>query len=156
MLIGFYFFDSWTPVDETEINSIESAIDKGTKSVRFHLQRALELLSDKKLPDYRNSIKESISAVESACQTLSGNSKATLGDGLKLLKSKTPLHPAFETALIKLYGYTSDDGGIRHALAESTKPPSFADAKFMLVACSAFTNYLWTKAAEDGIQLSNS
>jgi len=140
--------------DETEIISIESAIEKGTKSVRAHLQRALELLSDKKQPDYRNSIKESISAVESTCQTISGNSKATLGDSLKLLKSKKPLHPAFEAAIVKLYGYTSDGGGIRHSLTESTEQPSFADAKFMLVACSAFTNYLWTKAAEDGIQFS--
>lgn len=139
--------------DENEISSIESAIDKGTKSVRSHLQRALELLSDRKQPDYRNSIKESISAVESACQTISGNSKASLGDGLKLLKSKTQIHPAFDAALLKLYGYTSDEGGIRHSLTEATGQQSFADAKFMLVACSAFSNYLWTKAAEGGLKL---
>jgi len=44
------------------------------------LSRALELLSDRKQPDYRNSIKESISAVEATCQVFASKSRATLGD----------------------------------------------------------------------------
>jgi hypothetical protein len=139
--------------DKHEIGAIESAIDEATKSVRSHLQRALELLSDRKNHDYRNSIKESISAVESACRAVSGNPKGTLGECLKTLKTNAPLHPALEGAFLKLYGYTSDQGGIRHALADSSDPPSFADAKFMLVACSAFTNFLWTKASENGVKI---
>jgi hypothetical protein len=142
--------------DHNEIEAIESAIDKGVLSTRTHLQRALELLSDRIQPDYRNSIKESISAVEATCQTLARNSKATLGDCLKLLNAKKPLHPAFEQAFHKLYGYTSDEGGIRHSLAEESEHPTFADAKFMLVACAAFTNYLWTMAAESEVKLKQS
>jgi hypothetical protein len=44
----------------------------------------------------------------------------------------------------KLYGYTYDkETGIRHAMINDSKyPPDFADAKFMLVACSALVNYL--------------
>jgi len=44
-----------------------------------------------------------------------------------------------------LYGYTSDSGGIRHALSDEDVTPTFEDAKFMLVSCSAFINYLKAK-----------
>lgn len=135
--------------DENELSAIQNALDDSPKSARDHLIRALELISERASPDYRNSIKESISAVESISRELSGNSKATLGDCLKTIKSTTPIHPALESAFLKLYGYTSDSGGIRHAITEDTQPPSFSDAKFMLVACSAFTNYLLTKIAEN-------
>ena len=139
--------------DEHEVAAIESAIDKSTKAASQHLSQALSLLSDRTKPDYRNSIKESISAVESLCQTISKNPKGTLGDCLKSLKAKSHVHPALEGAFSKLYGYTSDSGGIRHALADSTEQPTFADAKFMLVACSGFIGYLWARAAEAGIKL---
>lgn len=43
--------------------------------------------------------------------------------------------------------------GIRHALKEDTMTPTYADARFMLVCCSAFTNYLWTVAAELDISI---
>jgi hypothetical protein len=44
-----------------------------------------------------------------------------------------------------LYGYTSDESGIRHAILES-KDIGFAEAKFMLVTCSAFVNFAVDKA----------
>ena len=134
--------------DQTEIETIETALDKAVSSIRIHLERSLALLSDRKAPDFRNSIKEAISAVEAACQTVSGKSNATLGDCLKVLREKQPFHPAFEQALNKLYGYTNDHGGIRHALTDTSDAVSYADAKFMLVAASSFINYLWAKAAE--------
>ncbi|MGC1370798.1 MAG: hypothetical protein WA824_01555 [Candidatus Sulfotelmatobacter sp.] len=50
---------------EVDIEGIDAALAGPSDPVRTHLRRALELLSDKANPDYRNSIKESISAVES-------------------------------------------------------------------------------------------
>ena len=63
------------------------------------------------------------------------------------------MHPALEQALIKQYGYTSNEGGIRHALSDNSLAPSYADAKFMLVSCSAFINYALAKAAELGMKI---
>lgn len=134
--------------DDNEINSIENALDIQVSTTKDHLNRALELLSDKKMPDYRNSIKESISSVESYCQIITKNDKATLGDCIKILKNHQILHPSFEQALNKLYGYTSDANGIRHALNEEETELNYSDAKFMLVVCSAFINYLNTKTSE--------
>ena len=134
--------------DENEIRAVEESIDTGGGSVRAHLQRALELLTDRKAPDYRNSIKESISAVEAICQEIAKKPNATLGQCLGEIKRKRHVHPAFEQALLKLYGFTSDSGGIRHAITEEGEKPSYADAKFMLVSCSALTNYFRTLLSE--------
>ena len=128
--------------DAQEIEMLEEALaDSDFPGVSNHLQRALELMSDRKNPDYRNSIKESISAVESLCQAITGNPKATLGDALKVIERAGKLHPALKGAFSQLYGFTSDEGGIRHAMLEEPKLSS-ADARFFLMACTAFANYL--------------
>lgn len=129
-----------------EIKEIEQALNENTsvRSVYVHLQTALTLLADRKKPDYRNSIKESISAVEALCKVISEGDKATLGQALKEVEKKCPLHPAFKRAFDNLYGYTSDADGIRHSLLDESSL-GFEDAKFMLVSCSAFINYLRAK-----------
>lgn len=140
---------------EEEIQSIESALDNTSSlsGAHAHLRSSLSHLSSRSNPDYRNSVKEAISAVESLSQALTGDSKATLGAALKVLEQKSGLHPALKASLSSLYGYTSDSDGIRHAMLEESSL-TFADAKFMLVACTAFINYLVAKAAEAKIELS--
>ena len=65
-----------------------------------------------------------------------------MGELLKHVEQKAPLHPALKDAFSRLYGYTSDEGGIRHALMDDSRAVTFEEAKFMLVACSAFINYV--------------
>lgn len=133
--------------DENEIQEIEDALIITNKwsSINTHLATSLKLLSDRKSPDYRNSIKESISAVEAMCVLITGKPKATLGNALKKVEEKYKIHPALQSAFSSLYGYTSDSGGIRHSLIEGDKDILQEDAKFMLVSCSAFINYLKSK-----------
>jgi len=135
---------------ETEISEIEEAlkIKDPFKPIIRHLNNSLKLLSDKKTPDYKNSIKESISAVEAMCQIITQNKKATLGDALKLIEKqgKIQLHQALKMAFNKLYGYTSNASGIRHGSGLMEEQDlDFEDAKFILVTCSAFINYLKEK-----------
>jgi hypothetical protein len=131
---------------EEEILAIEQAMSHGNqfKPAVAHLETALARLADRASPDYRNSIKESISAVEAVCQILAGDPKATLGQALK----KIGIHPALEKGFSSIYGYTSDADGIRHALSEESTVDA-DDAKFFLVSCSAFVNYLIAKSAEN-------
>jgi hypothetical protein len=99
--------------NESEIKAIEEAASMDNSALRpvsEHIQTALKKLSDRNEPDYRNSIKESISAVESLCQVIAGE-RATLGDALKLIKSKVELHPALAKGFSSIYGWTSDEGG---------------------------------------------
>jgi CBS domain-containing protein len=100
-------------------------------------------LSQKPDPDLRNAIKEAISSVESAARVLTGKPKATLSDAIKILEKARQVHPALKDAWIKLYGYTSDEPGVRHAMTEEPGI-DFATAKYMVVSCAAFVNLLST------------
>jgi hypothetical protein len=140
---------------QEEIETIEAALYSPGPfaGVRLHIETALNMLADRESPNYRNSIKESISAVESLAKVVTGKEKATLADALKVIDSKVSLHGALKEALAKLYAYTSDADGIRHAMLEEASL-TFNDAKFMLVACSAFINYVIGKCAESGLTFS--
>jgi hypothetical protein len=135
-------------VDANEVASISRAISAGDRfaGAREHMQAAVRLFSKKPDPDYRNSIKEAVSAIESVARVITGNAKATLGDALKKIGERMPIHPALRDAMAKLYGYASDEGGIRHALLEESNIDE-AEAKFMIVACSAFVNFCVQRSA---------
>lgn len=128
--------------DEQERTMLEGALaDTRFAAVTAHLERALTLLADRKQPDFRNSIKESISAVEAMARLVSGNDKATLGEALKVLEKNGKLHAALKDGFSKLYGYTNDEHGIRHAMLDE---PDLTqdDAKYFLLSCTSFVNYL--------------
>ena len=57
---------------EEEISSIEKALKESKDNVREHLNKALDLYSKRPVADYRNSIKESISAVEAISRNITG------------------------------------------------------------------------------------
>lgn len=132
---------------KNEIVSIETALATSSKNVQLHLNKALELYSLRPVGDYRNSIKEGISAVEAFCRDKTG--ERTLGQALKHLENNGVLIPSLlKSAFDKLYAYTNQpDTGIRHALMddEGKYTPSSDEALFMLISCSAFINYLNSK-----------
>lgn len=124
-------------VSEEEITSIDETLKNPYNTVKKHYTNALNKLYKDK--DYANSIKESISSVEAMCQVINGG-KEELNKALKNLK--IVIHPALEQAYIKLYAYTCDENGARHANGIGEKDASFLEAKYMLISCSAFVNYL--------------
>lgn len=138
--------------NEVELSAVEETLFSSFDVVEKHMKKALSLYSDRLHPDYENSVKESISAVESICCIITGESgkTATLGATLKKLeKHGIHIHEAMKSAFEKLYGYTSDENGIRHG-GINFKGASSDDARYMLVSCSAFINYLtaqYTKMA---------
>lgn len=128
-------------IDKTEITTIEEASDTKFDGCNTHIKKATHYLYDREKPDYKNSIKESISAVESICRVIAGDG-ATLGDALKVLEKKRGLKGQLKSGFEKLYNYTNDKGGIRHAEGLFVSEVTFEEAKYMLVSCSAFVNYL--------------
>lgn len=147
-MAGYQFIDQLvTPItSQAEVGEVEAALqDTKFAGVDKHLKRSLELLSDRRNPDYRNSIKEAISAVEAMARQITGNPKASLGDALSTLSRDGNLHGGLKAGFSSLYGYTSDEGGIRHGML--TEPHlTQADARYFLVSCSAFVNYLKASA----------
>jgi hypothetical protein len=135
---------------ETEIAAILEASSNNEgkfASSRQHIHAALSLLAKKPEPDCRNSIKESISAVEATVKAINGVSSDTLGRGLKSMRKREFADSALLEGFEKIYGWSSDKEGIRHALMDSPTLGT-AEAKFFLVACSAFSNYLRTLDSE--------
>ena len=125
-----------------ELEMLETALAESRfAGVDTHLQQALDLYAKRDNPDYRNSIKESISAVEQMAKIVSGKPKATLSEALKEVEKKGSLHKALKDGFIKLYGYTSAAGGIRHAIMDEPKLTA-ADARYFLLSCTSFINYL--------------
>lgn len=108
----------------------------------IHLSKALKFISDKPHPDYRNSIKESISAVGSVVRKITNAN--SFGDGLKYLEQHgLTVNRQLKEGLNKFYNYTNDTStGIRHEIIDAPNPPDFETAKFMLISCSAFINYI--------------
>ena len=151
--IGYRFIGrKITPItDKQEMSAIEDACNSSIDGCRKQIQKAVAFLADRQNPDYKNCIKESISAVESICQVIVGDEKATLGDALKKLEDNgVQIHGALKEGFKKLYGYTSDQGGIRHAEGMFESNVTFEEAKFMLVSCSAFINYLIAEYGKRG------
>jgi len=138
--------DTIAPItSEVELTEIEEALERSKPyyPVHLHLQTALDFLADRKEPDYRNSIKESISAIESIVKILTDSETGKL----RILLRELDIHPYLQSAFKQLYGYTSDAEGIRHALKDAPNL-GFEDAKFLLVICSAFFNYLVVKSSK--------
>lgn len=139
--------DEITPItDDMEIKEIETAQENALSNVQTHINTALGFLSDRQKPDYRNSIKESISAVEALCREITGES--TLDKALPALEKKGVSIPKMlRQSFEKFYHFTNGENGIRHALMDEGQV-DFEEAKYMLVLCSAFVNYIQGKKAK--------
>jgi len=128
--------------DEEMKKEIEKALTIPDKyqPVREHLSKALDKWADRKNPDYKNSIGESIKAVECLVTILLGKD-GTLG---KLI-DELDIHPALRAGFSNLYGWRSDESGVGHGKFKEPLSCDEPEARYMLVTCSAFINYLIAK-----------
>jgi hypothetical protein len=115
---------------------------------RMHLRNAgSELMAS----NYGPSIRESIHAVEAVARVLEPGTQ-TLGPALSKLEKSVRIHPALAKGFSSLYGFTSDEKGIRHALLdEPVAQVDETDALYMLGSCAAFVSYLINKARQAGL-----
>ena len=87
---------------------------------------------------------QAMSAAEAAAAALAGKQGATLQGALaEIQKSNPPIvHPALIEGWKRLYAFSGDSGGIRHALKEGTMQPDQDLAQYFVVTCSAFVNFV--------------
>ncbi len=129
--------------NQEELDEVSEAQHSKIDLVALHMNKAVACFADREKPDYDNSIKESVSALEALAQKLSGE-KGTLGALIKKLE----LHPSLKESVSKLYGYASD-GGIRHAKKDGDPEVDFDTAKFVIVTSSALINFITAKCTND-------
>ena len=114
-----------------------------------HLRQAAEHINARQYPD---AITDSIHAVESVACIIDRRANKTLGPALGSLERAGVLrHPALKEAFKKLYGYTSDEQGLRHALLDKDAADvGLEEAVFMFGACASFAAYLTQKHRQAG------
>lgn len=124
-----------------EIEAVEAAIDSPFETASSHIRRALALFAVRDNPNFAKVIQEAMSAAEAAAQIFAGTPGAVFGDAVtSIQKGGDAFHPALAEGWKRIYGFTSDSGGIRHALKEGSVEPDLALAQYFLVTCSAFVN----------------
>jgi len=139
------------PAEAAEVErAMARAASSGLDGVQRQIEQALALFGKRPEPDYRNAIKEAISAVEGVVKLINGTRGGGLSAALDAVSERIALHPSLKAGLDKLYGYTSDEDGIRHAILEE-RSISEDDARYMIVTCSAFVNFLVSKADKAGL-----
>lgn len=133
--------------NETELQEIDSVIrnaqEAGLSTIATHLKTAIEMLSGEADRDkLRLSVKESISMVGVIARKIAGEND--LGKALVHLEKRGLITQSLKDKFKNYYSYTSGQNGIRHELMEESNL-EFEEAKYFLVVCSAFTNYLVEK-----------
>lgn len=130
--------------NDEELQSLEDSLKLPERfsGAGLHIQNAISQFSKRPNPDYRNTVKEAISAVESVAKVITGNDHASLGEALGILQNKEIAHPALLEGWKKIYGFTCNEDGIRHGSMSGEIKVDYSLAKYMLVSCSAFSNYL--------------
>jgi hypothetical protein len=119
--------------------AIADAEAKNATAVRKQLIAAGVALRNS---DWAGSLRESIHAVEAIAVRLAPGTD-TLGAALKVLEHRGHLHGGLKAAFSSLYGYSSDEEGVRHALVFGDEAQvDETDALFMLGACASFVSYL--------------
>src|SRR5699024_5606435 len=151
-LVGYRFLrKEITPITAArDIEAIEDTLEELTpySGAQQHLEQAIKSLSDRANPNYAQSISEAVKAVEGVVQKLT-ESKAPLGTGLnRLEKAGIEIHPGLKEALRTMYGWASNDKGIRHAASEASEVDQSL-AKYMVIACSAFVSYLLEESSKN-------
>ena len=127
--------------EQVEINKTLEISDRFSRT-KEHLKKSLTLYSNRENLDYANAIKESMHAVETVAKVILVDEKSSLGTLMAKIETDYNMPSTLKEACLKLYGYTSQEGGIRHALPENNRRVTSADARFMIVICSALVNYL--------------
>jgi hypothetical protein len=119
----------------------------GLSGAREHLKSAAAELS---AGNFADSVRESVHAIESVVRVLEPSGE--FSKALAKLEAKAKIHGALVSGFKSIYGFSSDEQGIRHALLDKGAPAvDEVDALFMLGACSAFISYLINKSRAVGL-----
>lgn len=130
-----------------EIEEINSACCTPFDLVNISIKKSINFIADRKNPDYQNSIKESVLAIETLCNQFD-KTNGTLNAILKSWKKRDDIycHPHLNSAITELYSFASEANQIRHGnSSETSGNVGFEEAKLVLTICSSVINYIISK-----------
>ena len=128
---------------EAILQAIQAIQDSDMDGAETHLRRAAEHLNAQR---YADSIRESISAVESVARRIAPHEN-TLGGAIKSLEKKELLkNNQLKKGFEQIYAYTNSEEGVRHSLVfKDSADVGLDEAMFMFGACASFAAYLTNK-----------
>ncbi|HJV84147.1 MAG TPA: hypothetical protein VJ698_01625 [Noviherbaspirillum sp.] len=118
--------------------------DPRLASARKHYDKALQFFRSPSKPDYENTVKEAVCAVEAAGKSLFPGAKAsTLGDLAKWLSSakEVSVPKALIQTITGIYAYRSGGDGIGHG-GSSGGAATMEVAEYVLAVCASQIIYL--------------
>jgi len=127
------------PFLEDKINGVDEKLTDHFKPARAHYAKARTFALGSHR-DAENSIKESISAIESVCRTFYP-SAATLGEALKIMKKDGSVSPMLLTVIEKFYAYANAEPAVRHGSDKDSSVQEY-DAELALHFAAAFIRTL--------------
>lgn len=127
------------PYLEDKINGTEEKLNDRFKPARAHFAkaRAYALGSHR---DAENSVKESISAIESVCRIFYPGA-ATLGEALKMMKKDGSVSTLLISVIEKFYAYANAEPAVRHGSDKDSSVQEY-DAELALHFAAAFIRTL--------------
>ncbi len=142
------FWPLASPEEEAALRQAMAAVGASRFSgAKTHLTNAASHLTQ---GEFAASVRESITAVESVARVL--ESTGDLSKALAGLEQRLNINPALKRGFLALYGYASDEKGIRHALLDSGGADvDETDAIFFIGACASFVTYMISKATKAGM-----
>ncbi len=128
--------------NEQEISAISEASNTVYSNASEHIRNAVMYLSETGERNYKKVISESLMALEALFANFTGDAKAdTLTKMINVIEQKKKIHAALIEAIKKLYGFASDERGVRHSGIKESNEVGFDEAKLVLVICSSLMNY---------------
>lgn len=100
---------------------------------------------------WASSVRESVHAVEATARSLVPGARE-LGPALAALEKDQIIHPALKKGFSAIYGFSSNEQGIRHPLVDDPESKvGETEALFMLGACSSFVTYMINRGRAAGL-----
>ena len=122
---------TFTPATKSAVDALEST---GRVRAALEMKEAIRDISRRPDPDVTGAIQHAMAALESAARDVTGHSKETLGQVVRHLHLPAPL----DTAVIKLWGYSSDRG--RHVREGQTIGTS--EAELVVTVAGAICTFI--------------
>ena len=107
-----------------------------------HIKKAVNFFDKRPIPDYENTISESLKSIEAMAKKITNDKNAILD---RNTIKRMDIHPALGESLLKMYGWAGDESGVRHANKDNINTDLEVEARFALSMASAVVNFLENK-----------
>ena len=138
-------FPKTRPETQDAIQTIKHKLTDSNRVAGSHIRSGMELINKE---DYASSVRESMHAVESIVVSRNSKNEQTFSKALKVLERDSVIpHPALARGILALYGYASNEEGIRHARVDNVASHlGIEEAVMMSNVCATIAWYLQEKS----------